>query len=475
MSIVKKLWLAISPLVVLSVCLVIFSYQDVRQIQMQIPDISEFIITSKELVYGANTAFYRQTRLYEEVVFMHDLDMLAKADEDSREIVKLLSKLKDMTGISPEMRKMIDNYSERHKNYTTSAAMIYKKTGEDEKYLENSENALNVKKLGEEKNQLETMLRGFSDMIRKEVFQKIASVDMSAKKGNNIKAAVSFVIIGISVLLIFIMIKGRIIASVSRVINGLNDSAEKVSSASGQILSLGQSLSARTSAQASSSEEISSILEQISAMTRQNADRAMQTDSVMAEFKQIIESVNRSMSELSVSIDEISKAGDKTSAIMKSVEKIAFQTNLLALNAAVEAARAGEAGAGFAVVADEVRNLAVRAAEASKSTSELLGEISRKVRSGSELVAETGKAFDNVAKTSFDVATLVGEISSASHEQADGIQQVSNAVAETYQVIRQNADHAEKSASASEDVNTQAEEMKRFVDELVLLVRGNNA
>jgi len=475
MSIAKKLGLAISPLVALCVCLVIFSYQNIKQIQKQIPNISEFAITSTELLYTVNTAFYRQTRLYEEVVFMHDLDMLAKAENASHEIINLLGKLRDITGISSEMRKMIDNYLEKHKKYTSSSAMIYKKMSEDEKYLENADNALNVKNLGEEKNHLETMLKEFSDMIRKEVSQKIASVDMAAKRDNNIKASVSFIIIGLSVLIIFILIKRGIIASISRVINGLNKSSEKVSSASGQILSFGQLLALGTSEQASSSEEISSVLEQISSMTRQNADNAKQADSVMTELKQIVESANHSMSELSVSIAEISKAGDQTSGIVKSIEKIAFQTNLLALNAAIEAARAGEAGAGFAVVADEVRSLAVRAAEASGSSSELLGEISRKVKNSSGFVSKTVEDFDKVSKTSIRVATLIEEISSASQEQAKGIEQVNNSVAETNQVIQQNAANSEKSAFASEDMTIQAEEMKRFVDELVLLVSGNKA
>lgn len=472
MSIGKKLGLAICPLVILSLGLVIVCYRSVTKIQEQIPNISEFAISSTELVFTANTAFYRQTRFYEEVVFMHDLDMLAKAEEASREAVNILGRLRDMSGISPEMQKMIEIYLEKHRHYTSSAAAMYKQMSEDESYLEHAENALNVKNLGEEKNHIEAMFKGLSDMIRKEVSQKIVSVGLSVKKGNQIKAAVSFAIIGISVLIIFFLIKQGIIASVSRVIKGLNKSAEKAASASGQILSMGQSLAKRTSEQASASEEISSILEQIANMTLQNADHAKEADSMMAELKQIVESANRFMSELSVSIAEISKAGEKTSEIMKSVEKIAFQTNILALNASIEAARAGERGAGFAVVADEVRNLALRASEASKGTTNLLGEISLKVRTGSEFVVETGKAFEKVMQTSFKIATLIGEISSASQEQADGIQQVNTSVAESNQVIQQNAEHAEKSAWASEDMNMQAEQMKAFVNELVLLIRG---
>jgi len=142
----------------------------------------------------------------------------------------------------------------------------------------------------------------------------------------------------------------------------------------------------------------------------------------------------------------------------------------LALNAAVEAARAGEAGAGFAVVADEVRNLAMRAAEAAKNTANLIEGTVKKVKNGSEIVSRTNETFGKVAVSSKKVGELVGEIAAASNEQAQGIDQINKAVAEMDKVVQQNAANAEESASASEEMNAQAEMMKGFVNELVVLI-----
>ncbi|KPA09175.1 methyl-accepting chemotaxis protein [Candidatus Magnetomorum sp. HK-1] len=267
-------------------------------------------------------------------------------------------------------------------------------------------------------------------------------------------------------------ISNSITKPIKGVVEGLNEGADQVASASNQVSSSSQSLAEGSSEQAASLEETSSSLEEMSSMTKQNADNAGQADGLMKEANQVISKANESMTKLTQSMGEISKASEETSKIIKTIDEIAFQTNLLALNAAVEAARAGEAGAGFSVVADEVRNLAMRAAEAAKNTAELIEGTVKKVKDGSELVNDTNQAFEEVATSAAKVGELVGEIAAASNEQASGIEQVNKSVTEMDKVTQQNAANAEESASASEELNAQAEQMKSFVSQLVALVEG---
>jgi methyl-accepting chemotaxis protein len=250
---------------------------------------------------------------------------------------------------------------------------------------------------------------------------------------------------------------------ITRAVRELNEASDQVATASHQVSSASQSLAEGASEQASAIEETSSSLEEMSSMTRQNADNANHANGLMGETKKTVERANGSMRQLTLSMKEISSASEETSKIVKTIDEIAFQTNLLALNAAVEAARAGEAGAGFAVVAEEVRNLAMRAAEAAKNTSVLIEGTVNKIKEGSALVEKTNSEFGEVSHSAGKATELVGEISAASNEQAQGIGQISKAIAEMDKVVQQNAANAEESASASEEMNAQALNMKGVI------------
>ncbi len=258
-------------------------------------------------------------------------------------------------------------------------------------------------------------------------------------------------------------------------INGLTQGSEQVASASNQVSQSSQEMAEGANEQASSLEEVSSSLEQMSSMTQQNADNARQANSKSQDVGTAAEQGSNAMGRMREAISSIKTSSDETAKIVKTIDEIAFQTNLLALNAAVEAARAGEAGKGFAVVAEEVRNLAQRSAEAAKDTAALIEESQQNAENGVNVTEEVGKSLQSIVGGVSGVVQLIGEVSSASEEQARGIEQVNTGVAQMNQVTQSNAANAEESASASEELSAQSNELKEMVQVLIDIVGSNNS
>ncbi len=274
------------------------------------------------------------------------------------------------------------------------------------------------------------------------------------------------------VILLIIAVSKLVSRPIRQVISGLNETAENSWAASGSIAAISHQMAEGTASQAAAIEETSSSLEEMSAMTRQNAENATQADKLMHQVEGITAGAKDSMNRLMEFMDQISSASDKTQKIIRTIDEIAFQTNLLALNAAVEAARAGEAGAGFAVVADEVRNLAMRAAEAAKNTAALIEGNVNMIQTGADLAKSMSGEFAEVASSVMKAGNLVKEISAASQEQAQGVQQINQAVGGVDKVIQKNAANAEEAAAASSQWKEQAEHMLGFVDRLIVLLEG---
>ncbi len=278
---------------------------------------------------------------------------------------------------------------------------------------------------------------------------------------------------GVLGVVLALFIARSIIRPLTRIVQGLTQGAEQVGSAAGQVSLSSQSLAEGAGAQASSLEETSAALEELTSMTRQNTENANQANGMSKEVGKQAQSAQVAMRRMFDAINEIKSSSDQTANIIKTIDEIAFQTNLLALNAAVEAARAGDAGKGFAVVAEEVRNLAQRSAEAAKNTEELIAGAQQHANNGVTVSQEVGEILKQITDGIQRMSALIKEVSAASTEQSQGIEQINTAVAQMDQVTQSNAANSEETASASEELSAQAEELYTIVQDLAAMVGTN--
>lgn len=287
------------------------------------------------------------------------------------------------------------------------------------------------------------------------------------------KMLVGLVIIA---LILGLVIAFYIIRSITKPMNSvasrIGESAGQVAAASGQLSASAQQLSQGSTEQAAAIEETSSTLQEAASRLQQSSVNSGRASELSEQATDSANKGNAEMREMMDSIQEIKNSSVQIGKIIKVIDDIAFQTNILALNAAIEAARAGEAGMGFAVVAEEVRNLAQRSAQAAKDTTAIIETNIALSGRGAAVAERVHEALNTITSQAKKVNELMNEIAAASQEQSQGVEQVTKAMIQVETVTQQNAANAEESASASEELNSQAESMRKIVGELSELVNG---
>jgi twitching motility protein PilJ len=258
-----------------------------------------------------------------------------------------------------------------------------------------------------------------------------------------------------------------LVSSLRKVVNGIQDLATQVTSATTQSVANTKELTEKAQVQASKIgtmlREIERIVNSIrdvrdvSQRAEKVADQASKTAEVggvavdravegINELRQTIASTAKMMKRLGESSQQIGK-------IVTSISQIASQTNLLALNATIEAARAGEQGLGFAVVAEEVRKLAERSASATEEISEIVGtiqeEISRvmtamesgtqEVIEGTKLASEAKTHLIAIIEVSREMNGLVQNITRATAKQTVSAEEISNSMQQVNEIATNTA------------------------------------
>lgn len=261
---------------------------------------------------------------------------------------------------------------------------------------------------------------------------------------------------------------------VHKVLLEINQGADQVAAGAHNVSDASVALSQGASQQAASVEQLSASIAEIASQTASNAQNAEKANDLTVGTKEKAQLGNEEMQEMLSAMEEINASSANISKIIKVIDEIAFQTNILALNAAVEAARAGQHGKGFAVVAEEVRNLAARSAKAAKETTDMIEGSMEKVETGREIAHKTAEALNAIVGDVSSVADIVANIAKASNEQKLALEQINQGVQQVSQVVQANSSTSEEAATASQNLNQQADIMRASVGKFRLSNSGGN-
>jgi methyl-accepting chemotaxis protein len=254
---------------------------------------------------------------------------------------------------------------------------------------------------------------------------------------------------------------------------------QMVSSASTELQTTAQSMSATAEETSRQSTAVAAASEQATTNVQTVASAAEELSSSIAEIsRQVAESTRiagqavTDADNTNSQVQALAEAAQKIGDVVKLINDIAGQTNLLALNATIEAARAGEAGKGFAVVASEVKSLATQTAKATEDISAQIKSIQGATTDSVRAIQGIGQTIGRINEIATTIASAVEEQGAATKEIARNVQQASAGTAEVSSNISGVTKAAGETGAASTQVLGAAGELAKQSETLSAQVDG---
>ncbi|MCK4303019.1 MAG: methyl-accepting chemotaxis protein [Candidatus Eisenbacteria sp.] len=302
----------------------------------------------------------------------------------------------------------------------------------------------------------------FAEAVRQGDFTKTLAIDQDDEIGMLVKA-----------------LNGTI-ASLGQMIRGVVSSVGILASSSTELSSIAEHMSAgsddtthRTNKVSTAVDEMSSNMRSVAAATEQAATGARTvataSEQMSATINEIAQSAERgrTMAAKAVSasasasdkVDELGRAAQEIGKVTEAITAISEQTNLLALNATIEAASAGDAGKGFAVVANEVKELA-------RQTADATGEIEKRIQGIQKSTQGTVDKIKEISAVIDDVSEIVSTIAAAVEEQSTTTKEIASNIVQTSQGIQEISEMVGQTFNASEGITKDVSEATKVSTEM---------
>ena len=249
---------------------------------------------------------------------------------------------------------------------------------------------------------------------------------------------------------------------------GAGDVIRLVASASTEMLTAAESLSAtaeetsqQSTAVAAASEQASTNVQTVSSAAEELSSSVEEISRQVAESTRITAEAVKEAESTNEQIQGLAGTADKIGEVVGMITEIAEKTNLLALNATIEAARAGDAGKGFAVVAEEVKNLANQTAKATEEIGQQITAIQTKTNDSVGSIKGISDVIGRVNEITATIAAAVQQQGAATQEIARNVEQAASGTQEVSRNIAGVTQAATNTGAAATQINTAAGQLAR--------------